>query len=1234
METIMEVIGMENKVQSPIVLFIDIGQKLRNLEAREMLKNKAGEIGLNGNNSKFLFCTEEYPVERLYADIQVLNPLFIITVGYSAFQKLIPNAKGGILKNRGKIFKYDDTFLLLPTIHPNYIIQNPTEENQRIFSEDIRLGMKAAANVAMCKSKGEEFDYEHFSENLKNQGLQSNKAETEIITSYEQFVEFCKENVDPYKEIGYDVETNALPVMSDKHRIVGFSLASGKSKGCYVPLRALDFQIKKSDRELIRDKLKEILSDENKEIWVYNCMHEIPVTWNWNGYFMKNVKDLYIIAKLMNCGKRGIRGSMGLKNLCKINLGLEDWSKDLDDYFELLKNLDEPNKDNRIKLKAMMSKYYDGEELEKIVKAIEDLYEHLKVTGEIKNDVLSYEYVPYKLIGRYGSLDASNMFGLRDFYYREMEKENKLLGIDMFKGFDLWQKHHIAGAILEMNGAYWNDEKAEELGKWCTETMKSSMKKLLLHPLTEELLKKRFSYDFSIMLMKDFLSEIMRTDFVGMKQYKDSVGLQILTDRGEQLINQIIQERIEENKNKELRNVNLQKELRRKLKTTEIERPIFVPEIKIDKKERKTVKLDTETFVRLAELQGFFRIQPYLFPNWFKGKMKEIESTDMTIEEMKGLVNITSTAKEFKDYLSRILITQDVKIAHFFCALCQYLDDPSFASWQIKSKEDEKFVTDVQEIMSTSDDFYDPEKFKLFKTLLTEFINNNVFSSYKLSNLLTISMKYKLEKLDSAAIEELYNYYGMLDMDINDNTTWSKEYEWMFNYKVFKKLSKVYTTYVYGASTGRNNVCYVNKKDLQSGDTFCRRVANYNDDYEERSKEGLDTILNSGFFVNGAATGRWQSGLHNISNGDPKNVYTSRFPGGTIMAPDYSGVEIKTIAAISGDETLLNAIRDGLDVHTLTASLIYKVPMEEVQKRQRALAKNATFHILYGGSTRSFANSYCKGDMNQAEEIINGYFNAYPRIKEYIERAHQQVTKYDKVTTRTNRFISIDKKIRDGKEDVGARLRESQNFPIQGSAEDCAGNTLYDICMFLLYYPEYVRNNDTENMKKIIRDENIEKKVITFLNKNPRKTFRSKPFCFIHDSIEMDVYPDELFLIHDVLDYFFNVKSSQDWDVPFTSDVTIGPSMGQEIEVEDLEVSEDYNEATFVLKGYLDDIHQLTGGWQQVYKLVDEQLVEGEEDKSEKISWGLMMSKIKAPIKSTFGKTLIKGKRKFHIVIK
>lgn len=306
-----EVIGMEDSALSPIVLFVDVSQKLNNLEARTMLLEKSKEIGLNKNNTKYLFCTEEYPIESIHMDIETLNPLLIIAVGSSAFSKLVPDAKGGILKNRGKIFKFANKFLLIPTIHPNYIIQNPTNENKTNFLEDLRLGMKSAANFALSKNNGQDFDYEHFSDTLKNQGLQSNKAETEIIINYEQFVKFCNENVNPYDEIGYDVETNALPVMSDKHRVVGFSLASGKSKGCYVPLRALDFKIEKKDRELIRDKLKEILQE--KEIWVYNCMHEIPVTWNWNRIFYGKCKRFICYGKINELWKTWNSWIYGIK---------------------------------------------------------------------------------------------------------------------------------------------------------------------------------------------------------------------------------------------------------------------------------------------------------------------------------------------------------------------------------------------------------------------------------------------------------------------------------------------------------------------------------------------------------------------------------------------------------------------------------------------------------------------------------------------------------------------------------------------------------------------------------------------------------------------------------------------------------------------------------------------------------------------------------------------------------
>ena len=121
-----EVIGKRDR---PIVLFIDINANMNNQESREMLYRVANNFGITKNNAEFLHCDESFPIENIISEIESSCPLSIMAVGSSSLMKLLPEAKGGIIKNRGKLFKFADKFMLIPTIHPNYIIKNPTAEN-------------------------------------------------------------------------------------------------------------------------------------------------------------------------------------------------------------------------------------------------------------------------------------------------------------------------------------------------------------------------------------------------------------------------------------------------------------------------------------------------------------------------------------------------------------------------------------------------------------------------------------------------------------------------------------------------------------------------------------------------------------------------------------------------------------------------------------------------------------------------------------------------------------------------------------------------------------------------------------------------------------------------------------------------------------------------------------------------------------------------------------------------
>ncbi len=105
----------------------------------------------------------------------------------------------------------------------------------------------------------------------------------------------------------------------------------------------------------------------------------------------------------------------------------------------------------------------------------------------------------------------------------------------------------------------------------------------------------------------------------------------------------------------------------------------------------------------------------------------------------------------------------------------------------------------------------------------------------------------------------------------------------------------------------------------------------------------------------------------------------------TLLAADYSQVELRIIASLSGDEAMKEAFREGLDIHTATAAKVYEVAIDEVTKEMRRNAKTVNFGIVYGIS--AFGLSERLGvPRSEAAEIINQYFNKYPGIKQYMDQ--------------------------------------------------------------------------------------------------------------------------------------------------------------------------------------------------------------------------------------------------------
>lgn len=387
-------------------------------------------------------------------------------------------------------------------------------------------------------------------------------------------------------------------------------------------------------------------------------------------------------------------------------------------------------------------------------------------------------------------------------------------------------------------------------------------------------------------------------------------------------------------------------------------------------------------------------------------------------------------------------------------------------------------------------------------------------------------------------------------------------------------------------------------------------------------------IVNSNFKITSADSGRNKCGFHNIPNGDCKGFYTSRFKGGALLMPDLSAAEVKTVAGAAHEDSMLEAFKKGLDIHRYNASVAFDKPIEEVTKNERSIAKGITFGILYGSTVRNLALSYFKGDVAEAQALLDKFYAGFPKLKTFIDEKHEQARIYHAIPTITNRVIHVpDKKVK-GRIDEGSRDRRSQNLPIQGGSEDIAGWIAYNLCMY--YYDH--------NMK-------------------------SKLEMMIHDSFETDVFPTELFDIIKFSDELLNHKTAEYWKVPMSSDVVIGPSIGQECELKTLDLRDalkdeeikdkiisngiinklvDVDKWHYIkLEGNVEDINELVygthenpNGWTSAYKEVIELDKEEHKEKDEPdyISWSRMTQSSHAPLQSNFGKNIYKGEREFLIL--
>ena len=163
-----------------------------------------------------------------------------------------------------------------------------------------------------------------------------------------------------------------------------------------------------------------------------------------------------------------------------------------------------------------------------------------------------------------------------------------------------------------------------------------------------------------------------------------------------------------------------------------------------------------------------------------------------------------------------------------------------------------------------------------------------------------------------------------------------------------------------------------------------------------------------------------------------------------ILSSDYSQIELRVFAHLSGVNDLINAFKEGVDIHTKTAMDIFKVPMEGVTKNMRRQAKAVNFGILYGISSYGLAEDIGI-PVKEAKEFINKYFETYPGVKDYMDKEIDEAKRNGYVKTIMNRKRVIEelKSSNYMVRSMGERM--ALNTPVQGSASDILKKAMVEI---------------------------------------------------------------------------------------------------------------------------------------------------------------------------------------------
>jgi len=272
----------------------------------------------------------------------------------------------------------------------------------------------------------------------------------------------------------------------------------------------------------------------------------------------------------------------------------------------------------------------------------------------------------------------------------------------------------------------------------------------------------------------------------------------------------------------------------------------------------------------------------------------------------------------------------------------------------------------------------------------------------------------------------------------------------------------------------------------------------------------VDGLVHTDYRQAVAATGRLSSNnpnLQNIPIRTPKGreirkAFIPRSEEYTLLAADYSQIELRIVASLAKDEGMIEAFKSGRDIHSTTASKVFNVPLEEVDRDMRRKAKEVNFGLIYGISAFGLAQNIGIS-RTEAQQIITAYFNEFPGVKSYMDAQVNKAREFTYVETILGRRRYL-RDIHSKNMTVrGHAERNAINAPIQGSAAD-----MIKVAMI--------------NIHKWMKQENM----------------KSKMIMQVHDELVFDVHKSELEIMKTKIPEL--MMCAVELDVPMEVEVGVG----------------------------------------------------------------------------------------------